>query len=402
MQSSASVPASPREWWWIFDPRLSLRAALALTVGGGTLLLVGLIAWIAATSLRRSIQAQVEATFETLAVQVADKIDRTIYERYRALQLAASLATLRGGSDTAPAERRRALEAIQDVSPDFAWIGLLDATGRVLVATRGQSEGAALGERSWFLLARDRPYIGNPREQGVNARDAAGSEDEPNPRVFDLAVPVAGPNGQFAGVIAAQVRWGWTRDVQASVVSDQARRDLIGVTVYGANKEVLLDSGASGWSQPPEVPAIADGRRGRGALMEETPFGTTYLTGFARSRGIREYRGLGWIAAVRQPAERAFAPVEALKRSILRWGVLLAACVFATGWVVGGRHARRLRNIGIAADRIREGDILTVLPRPRGDSEIARMCAALGEMVDHFRGSEEKAGEPQSREQAKR
>src|SRR4051812_36820279 len=99
-------PAPPREWWWIFDPRLSLRAAAALIAGGGSLLLVLLITWIASATVRRSIEAQLGSTFETLAVQLADKIDRTIYERYRTLQLAANLSALRS-PDTSSADRRR-------------------------------------------------------------------------------------------------------------------------------------------------------------------------------------------------------------------------------------------------------------------------------------------------------
>jgi methyl-accepting chemotaxis protein len=163
----------------------------------------------------------------------------------------------------------------------------------------------------------------------------------------------------------------------------------VGVTVYGANKEVLLDSGTSGWTQPPDAPPVMEARRGRGTLMEDTAVGTRYLTGFARSRGFREYRGLGWYAVVRQPAERVFAPVEALKRSILRWGALLVIGVAIASWIIAGRLARRLHIIGASAERIREGDILSVLPRPKGDSELARMCAALGNMVDDLRAKQE-------------
>src|SRR3954469_5022596 len=99
-------PAPPREWGWIFDPRLGLRAAAALIAGGGSLVLVLLIAGLASATLRGSIEVQLGSTFETLAVQLADKIDRTIYERYRTLQLAANLAALRS-PDTSSADRRR-------------------------------------------------------------------------------------------------------------------------------------------------------------------------------------------------------------------------------------------------------------------------------------------------------
>lgn len=383
---SAPTSIAPnRDWWWVFDPRLSLRAAAALTVGGGAIVLIAFIMAVASVTLQRSLEAQVGTTLETLAFQLTDKIDRTLYDRYRTLQFGAGLPAIRGLNDASPAERRRAIEAIRENSPDFVWIGLLDATGRVVAATRGQSEGMAMGDRPWFLQARERAYLSNPREVPASARDAADEDTEGASRLFDLAMPIAGPNGQFGGVLAAQVRWSWALDVQSSVVSDTARRERIGATLYGPNKDVLLDSGVSGWTQPPDPPAIAEGRRWRGYFIESTPMGSDYVTGFARSRGFREYRGLGWIAAVRQPVARAFAPVETLKRTLMRWGAVLVIALVVASWIVAGRYARRLRTIGAAAQRIREGDILTVLPRPAGDSEIARMCAALGDMVDDFR-----------------
>lgn len=390
--------AAPREWWWVFDPRLSLRAAAALFACGGTVLLVLMIAWAASLSLHRSLETQLGNTFETLAAQVADKIDRGIYERYRTIQLGANLAALRS-PDTPAAERRRVLDVLQDSSPDFAWIGLTDNRGRVLVATRGQSEGVAMGDRPWFMLARERPHTSAPRETAAATRAVAADDDNDTSRVFDLAVPVQDLNGLFSGVLAAQVRWGWTRDVQNSVVSETLRRQLVGITLYGANKEVLLDSGASGWTQPPDAPALAEGRRTRGNYIEHTSVGSHYVTGFVRSRGVREYRGQGWLATVRQPVDRAFAPVDALRRAILLWGFVLAIAVGAASWIVAGRLARRLRTIGGAADRIREGDILTVIPRPPGESELARMCRALGDMVDDFRAQRKPT--PTERETAK-
>jgi hypothetical protein len=152
---------------------------------------------------------------------------------------------------------------------------------------------------------------------------------------------------------------------------------------------VLLDSGASGWTQPPEAPPVGEGRRFRGSLTEPTG-GTTYLTGYSRSRGFREYRGVGWLVVIRQPAERTFAPVDALRRAIAQWGAGLTALAVIAAWILAGRHARRLRSVRAAAERIREGDILSVLPRPKDESEIAAMCGALDDLVEDLRAKQEK------------
>jgi hypothetical protein len=387
MELRAARPSVPetRDWWWVFDPRMSLRAAAALFVGLGTVLLTILIAWIAGRNLHHTLEQQAGMAFEALAVQMSDRIDRTLYERYRTLQFAANLDLLRSYA-TPVAERRRALLALQDATPDFAWLGFADAQGRLVAATRGYAEGTSVAERRWYRTTREQSYAGGPREAPeLPAEILPPEEGEPAPRVFDLAVAVLDADGRFAGVLAAHVRWGWTREVLAAVVPEAARREHQGITVYSADGDVLLDSGSSGWTRPPDFPALPDRRRLRGHLIEPTSLGTTYLTGYARSRGYREYRGLGWITALRQPVAPAFAPVAALRDTIARWGFGFALAGMLVAWLYAARLSRRLRAVGTAAGRIQGGDVLARLPSGRGEGELARMCGALNRLVDDLR-----------------
>lgn len=389
MQRSASQLSPPdavREWWWIFDPRQSLRARAALSVGFGALAFTALLTWLTGLTYQRALETQLRTSFETLAFQLSDKLDRTVYERYRNLLLAANLASLRDPTAPLP-DRRRTLQALQEAHPDLAWLAVTDAAGRILVSTHAAHEGSAAGMHPWFRGARESAHAGPLREISDLARSdphAPDRDPETSSRFFDLAVPVSDLHGQFAGVLAAHVRWSWAREVQLSVIPETLVRQQIGATVY-FNNDVLLDSGASGWTHPPDAPAVPDNRHGRGALLENTSLGTTYLTGFARSRGVREYRGLGWLTVIRQPAARAFAPVTTLRRTIAAWGGALSLAAMALAWNLAGRHARRLRSVRAAAERIHEGDILTVLPRPPGNSELSRMCASLDTLVEDLR-----------------
>jgi hypothetical protein len=386
MPSPVSAGPLLDPWWWAFDPRRSLRARAAGLVLAGTLLFTAAFSWTAGAVLQRLLAAQLGAHFETLAFQVADKIDRTLYERYRTLTLGSGLTAIRDHS--APVEeRRRVLQALQEASPDLVWIGVADPSGRVLAGTGRRFEDTSVANRAWFRSAREVPYAGPLREIPELTRTGPGDPvpDADNlPRFIDLAVPLPGADGTFAGVLGAHLRWNWTRDVHLSVVPDTLARERIGVTVYAGN-DPLLDSGASGWSHPPDAPAIEDQRRARGYAIEPTGLGTTYLTGFARSRGFREFRGLGWLAVVRQPVDRAFAPVAALRRNIATWGIALAFAAAGAAWFLTAHHARRLRSLRASAVRIHEGDVLAVLPRPPGDSELARTCGALGDLVEDLR-----------------
>ena len=86
-----------------------------------------------------------------------------------------------------------------------------------------------------------------------------------------------------------------------------------------------------------------------------------------------------------------------MRRAILLWGSVLSVAAAITGWVAAGRHARRLRSVRAAAERIHEGDILSVLPRPKGESEFAAMCGALGDLVEDLRAKEEKLTQENAR-----
>ena len=137
-------------------------------------------------------------------------------------------------------------------------------------------------------------------------------------------------DGQFLGVLAAQLNWSWAREVQAAVLTDAARRSHVGITLYNAKGEPLLDSGTSGWTEPAPVPTLpANARPTRGFFRETISGDTEYLTGYARSRGYRDFRGLGTLVAVRQPATELNAAVSALRRGIVAWGLSLSVLPLA-------------------------------------------------------------------------
>ncbi|MCX6955212.1 MAG: hypothetical protein NTV51_23915, partial [Verrucomicrobia bacterium] len=337
---------------------------------------------------QRQIERQLAPSFENLAHQVGDKMERMLYERARQLQFTAALPPFRDPS-TPVAERQTVLESLHDSAPDYAWVGFADARGTVLAASQHLFVGDSATDLPWFRGARQQFYVGSVRAfpELAAAVPAVGADA---PRFLEVAVPVNDGKGRFLGVIGAQLRWSWAREIQLSVVSDAARRDHLGVTLYAANGEAMLDSGGSGWTEPPEAPSGLSSRPGtRGTLTERTSGGTVYVTGYARTRGFRDYRGQGWLVVVRQPVADAFTQVQELRTRIWQLGLGLVVLLSVASWLVAARIERRLRAVALAADRIGDGDILTLMPLAHGDSALARMCGALGEMVGKFRTRQE-------------
>jgi hypothetical protein len=382
------------DWWWIFDPRLSLRARAALVVGSGALAFVVLLTWLAGDVFRRRLEATSGAALETFAVQISDKLDRNIHAHARLLQLAANVPAFQNRALSA-AERRQVLDALLDASPDFAWLGFADPAGTLVSTTQHLFENTRADQRTWFRAAHERAYIGSVHEYAELA-DRVRSIDEPGPlRFLDLAVPVTGANGELVGILAAHLRWSWAHEVELSVIPDALRREHVGATVYSNTGEVLLDSGELGGSAPPAAPPVPTDRRGRGSLRENTADGAAFVTGYSRSRGFKDFRGLGWLVTVREPVAVAFAGVRELQRTVVAFGLFFAGALVALSWIFAGRHARRLAAVTAAAHQIRGGDVLALLPRAHDDSELDRMCGALGEMTEELRAQREHSEKPQ-------
>jgi HAMP domain-containing protein len=370
--------------WQILDPRRSLRIRVVTVVTVSARCFTGLTVWVAGVCSRRQLEQQIGLHLEALAFQVVDKLDRVMSERGREIESAIGQVPLRVPG--APVdERRRALDAIRDASPEFAWIGLANPAGTVIFATQHQFEGAQVETQRWFRNARNRPYAGDVHEEPGLASGTAPTAGQ-QPLFVDLSTPVLSAAGQFLGVLGARLSWAFAREVQLSVVSDtMAQRDRVGLTLYSVNGDVLLDSGVSGWNEPPGAPELPDRHKPRGFILEHPPDGSAYVTGYAHSRGYRDFGGLGWFAVVRQPMAVALAPAADLQRVLLRTGLAVTAAAALLAWILTAHLIRQLRSVAASARRIGDGDILAVLPRPPGRGDLPDMCAALGEMVRNLR-----------------
>jgi HAMP domain-containing protein len=389
MPRPAPPPEQPRRWWDMFNPLGSIRAQCALVLGALAAALTLFYSDKASEALAARIEADAGPLFETLAGSIRERVDRSMYERFHELQVAAAMPTFREPA-VGEAARRAALNFLNDTEEEYAWIGFANAEGKVVIGTHGLREGMDVNDESWFDIAfGGGNYVGNLHD-APDLADKIARSDGGVPRVFELSVPVSDVNGKMLGVLCASLRWSWVEQLQQQVVPESARRQLFGVTIYSAKGDVLLDTGVDIWGKlPPAYPPVPVSPRGlqsfRGYLHEEAD-GAAYLTGYALTRGFRNFRGLGLMIAVRQPDRRAFAEVGQLRSDIRLIGFSATAFIMIAAWGFAGLVAQRLHAIEVAAEYIRDGDALALIPQPKGRGDLARMCRSLGRMVQALRG----------------
>lgn len=342
------------------------------------LMLSAFTGWTSTTRLRE----ERGTALHELAFQMSDKLDRGMFERYRDLQIVATLAPIRNPTATIAA-RRALLQTLQDTYPDYAWIGFADTEGRVVASTGRLLEGADVSQRPWFAGARNAPYVGDVHEAVLLAQLLPNPDNEPL-RFVDIAMPVTDDAGRPLGVLGAHLSWRWASEVQRSLFEQPSGPNQIDVFIVSRDGQVLLGPAAS--TVPLAVADIDDSEKGVGILR--WPDGRRYLTGVHRSVGYRQYGGLGWIVMTRQPEAVAFAPAYTLQQQILTSGIVFGLLCLLLGWVAADRIVRPLRAIAQAAQRLRHGDRNVVIRPPRGDDEIAQLANALCQVIDTLRTQE--------------
>jgi diguanylate cyclase (GGDEF)-like protein/PAS domain S-box-containing protein len=358
--------------------KLSLALQLGLTFGTITFLLTLVFGWTSGKLAQRQLEQRVGDELAHLSQNLSYTLDRSMFERYREIQILAGLEPFRN-PDTTVAEQQALLNTLQATYPDYSWIGFANANGTVQASTKGLLQGLNVAKRPWFPGARNGPYAGDVHEALLLAKLLPNPTGEPL-RFIDISAPVVDAQGQFQGVLGAHLNWKWAVALEAKLRDTPITRNKE-IFVLASDGTVLI--GPSGWlGKRLELNSIKLAQAGRtGYIVENWPSHETYLTSFSRSKGYRNYPGLGWVVLVRMETETAFAPVRDLYWQILQNGLLLSSGFTVLGWLLAKHITRPILKIAVAADQIRQGDRSVVIPSTPHQTETAQLSQALNQLI---------------------
>lgn len=368
-------------WLKRLHPRHSLRAHISLATAAMVMLLSLVMSFYAANISRSQIEAAEGEAFALRAKNALDVLDRGMFERSREIQNAAILDEIRE-AHVPVAHKREILERLQATFNAYAWIGICDAQGRGLVGTGAYLEGKDLSKRPWCSKGRDQYYIGDVHDALLLSKLL------PNPSgemfyLLDVSAPVIDTAGVLQGVLCGHIYWRWADEVLDSKKTPGKDIFLLshdGIVLSGPAKPQSKLADLS----PEAMQAITRLNEGGGYQLVKWNDGKTYLVGFAKSSGYREYQGLGWVGLVRQEVGAAFAPSYKLQQHILLAGMVMGLLFAWLGWLMAGRIARPISRISGAADRIAAGELVYNVPVQQGDGEVAHLSIAIHDMVENL------------------
>lgn len=364
-----------------------IGAYLALAFSGLSIVLTLVLAEVIGLVTIDEVKSNIGHGLEELALQTSDKLDRGMFERYREVRLMADRSDLFDvGRDLET--RRRVLDDLQRTYPFYAWIGVTDAHGKVLAAARRQLEGEDVSKRPWFGNALHGIHLGDVHEALLLEKLQPDSGTDPK-RFVDVAFPYRNKDGSLGGVLGAHLSWQWARDVEQSIMQPLAEERHVESMIVGTDGEVLL--GPPGWQgKRLSQSSFRDAqKRTRGYVIEKWPDGRRYLVGFSRSKGYSSFPGLGWTVLVRQDIEDAYRPVSRIQHHVLGYGLALALPFSLLGGVAARRITRPLEQLAHSAQRIQEGEAVSLVPTAHTYYEVKALSDSIGALLSNLLQREE-------------
>lgn len=368
---------------------LKLRFLLAAGITMLALVITSVVSFTIGRSGVERVEREIGLSLAMLADQMQEKLDRGLFERLREINNIAAI--LASGEETGQRQPvQQWLEMLQSTFPDYVWLGMVDAGGKVTAGTGGMLVGTSVAGESWFRAGLKGAIFGDVHDAGpLTALLPAYGAD--SARLIDVAAPI-NVGGRIKGVVGAHLSWSWAREVQDSLFGTSGGDQTIEALVISRDGKVLLG--------PPEIlgkslTLQAVHRQSpieRRYAIETWPDGKSYLSGYAESDGYRQFGGLGWSILVRQKATVALAPADMLRQQMIAWSAAFVALSALLAWLLAGRLANPLLRLATAADQLRKGEPAEI-PHVGGYAEAEMLSNSLRTLVAELKLREARLSE---------
>ncbi len=354
---------------WLY----SFRIRLTLLFGGLSLLIGGAMTiYVERVASTRMAEASGES-LRWVARSIAYSLAENLRERDREIALLAQSPALVKNEITT-AELRQRLESVKRAYRYHAWIGFADTQGVVQAAAGGLLEGEDVSKRPWFIYGRQGAFIGDVHEAVLLAKKLANLNPQEPLRFVDFASPVLDRHGKLQGVLASHALWSWVEEAIQEALRSDANRGEVEAMVVSPQGEILFPYKAVGTSLPANLPT--DDEFG----MVEWTAGNRYLTSTVQVRASTS-TDLRWRVVLRQPIDKALAPIAELHRTLLFLGLLGTAVFMFLVYRLAVSMSRPIEKMADTAALIEKGHEYAEFPAPGKTWEIRRLGQALQGMA---------------------
>ncbi len=359
--------------------RHSLGTYLTFTFSVSSILLTLILMVVIDMTVTQQVRSTIGSNLAELASQMAYRMDQSMFERYREIQLM-SERLVQNDKGVSFSESRKQLDALQRTYPYYAWIGATDNQGKVLVATHGVLENVDVSARLWFQNVKNNIHVGDVDEVKLLTKLLPNTTGEPL-RFIDIAFSYAGPDGKARGVLGAYLSWTWVKDIEQSIIEPLASARKVDTLIVSIDNTIL--SGPPGLQgQTLNLQSLQDLKQGRpGFNIEVWPDGRDYLTGFSESKGYGSYPGVGWKILIRQDISQAYLPVKQFQAGVLWSGIAIASLFSLLGLWAARVITRPLKELSRAAQQLDAGQSAEIDEVDAAYKEVKTLSGSLNSLI---------------------
>ncbi len=294
---------------------LSMKAKIAFLVFGLTLFFTLILVLAIREQSTDRILSDQGTLLHEIAFQTSDKLDQGMYQHYFHILSLANNDNIRD-SKFSNDKKRESLEFLQKYFSEFSWIGITDTNGKVLASTGKLLEGADVAKRPWFKGGLDDTFLGDVHEALLLAKLLPNPTNEPL-RFVDVAAPLKDQQGKLIGVIGAHLSWQWADNVRKSLFEKTTDDHNVEVYILDKNNNILLGE------KTEEMQKIANDLYNKSETKNYSIV-DDYLVASHKTKGFKEYPGLGWKILIIQPLSVALIPVKEAGLRITFFGIVFA------------------------------------------------------------------------------
>jgi two-component system cell cycle sensor histidine kinase/response regulator CckA len=289
------------------------------------LLMTLVILIIGAVALHYVENRLVATTGESLALaaaDIADMLDRLLFERYSDIPMMARARVFPGRD---PAAMTEYLNWVLRNYRVYRWLGMLDASGRIIAATSPASVGKDMSRTHLFRIVRE--------QGGVQIQDVEVSEEAGGIPVLGFAGPILDEKGKFRGAILSQVALSSMEDVAtAAIRTFQVQRGTTGKIEYQImtrDGDLLVDSllhqEMQGNLKLMALPSALLSASALPGYIEEQDLRrqVPVVTGYSGTEGYGDFTGLHWGVLVRMDRSDILAPIRTVLQNLVLAGALI-------------------------------------------------------------------------------
>ncbi|MDX1633358.1 MAG: diguanylate cyclase [Marinobacter sp.] len=358
----------------------SLKTRLSLAFGGLTIALTALIVAYTSHVATEEVRERVGSNLQEVALQLRDKLELQLRERYFDMATAARMTTVLVETEQFQ-ELTPILDQIKSNFDQYAWIGFVSPSGHVWAATGDMLVGKNVSERPWFQEALKGPFLGDVHKALLLQKLLEPDSEEPL-RFIDVALPMKSRRGELLGVLGAHLDLRWVADLGQSLLEPlQSRLQSDLVITSDTGSMIIGPAELQGSAMLERIATEAAASEDFGYTTKTADDGRQYLLGYTQLRDDRFYQSLDWVLMVRKPLDEAFAEAVALRNRILLAGagVALVFCVLA--WLTARRVSRPLLDLANEAEALNEGRLHTPITQRNDFEEVRVLTHGLRRLV---------------------